>query len=148
MAWSIIFYFCRLFVIFLFSFFFWFIFIIYLFITATYCQFISIYYLINHYLLSCSLIALKIYLVHTIISIFYYCWCYYVSPQFFFVFFLFYIRKELPNFSNRFHILWYSVSVWLFCIFFFKSDTLRPSLGCWSLCYFFIWHHSIMVSRG
>ena len=73
MAWSIILYFCRLFVIFLFSFFFGsFLLFIYSFITANYWQFISIYYLINHYLLSCSLIALKIYLVHTIISIFYY----------------------------------------------------------------------------
>ena len=94
---GIIFYFCRLFAIFL-SFFFFvviiyfvyyftilqFIFIIYLFITTTYCKLTSIYYLINNYLLTCSLITLKIYLVYTIISIFYYSWPNYVSPHFFF----------------------------------------------------------------
>ena len=52
-----------------------------LFFTATYGQFISIYYLINHYLLICSLITLKMYFVYTIISIFYYHWST-VSPQF------------------------------------------------------------------
>ena len=37
-----------------------FIFIIYLFITATYCQLISVYQLINNYLLICFIITLKV----------------------------------------------------------------------------------------
>ena len=65
-----------------FSFFLFSLHLYYLFFTATYCQFISIYYLIDHYLLICSLITLKMYLVYTTISIFYCCWSNYVSPQF------------------------------------------------------------------
>ena len=115
----------------------------YLFITATYCQFICIYYLINHYVLICSLITLKIYLVYTIISIFYYCWSNYISPQF-----VLHWKNKLPNFLNRCHTLWYRVSIWLICIIFFMGYTLRPPLWCWSLCYVFIWQHLIMVPRG
>ena len=78
MVWIIIFYCCRLLVIFLLfsrsSVFFN--------INVTYCQFISIYYLTNHYLIICYLITLKIYLVYSTISFFCYCWSNYVSPQF------------------------------------------------------------------
>ena len=95
-------------VIYYFSFFLFSLHLYYLFITATYCQFISIYYLINHYLLICSLITSKIYLVYTIISIFCYSWSNYVSPH--------KLEKKLLNFSNRCHALWYRVSIWLFCI--------------------------------
>ena len=109
-----------------FSFFFFYCFTIYLyylFIAATYCQLISIYYLINYCLLICSLITLKIYLVYSTVSTFYYCWPNYVP-----LFLAFTLSNTLlkPNISNRYHTLWYWVSIWLFCIFFFNGHTLRP----------------------
>ena len=69
MFWSIIFHLCRSFVLFLFCFLL-FIFFIHLFTTVTYCQCISIYQLINKYLLIYSPITLKVYLVYPTISIF------------------------------------------------------------------------------
>ena len=140
MVWNIILYFCQLLVFFLF-----FLFslrLYYLFITATYCQFISTYYLIIHYLLVFSVLTLKVYLLYTITYLFYYCWSNYISAQF-----VLHWGKKLRKFSNRCHTLWYRVSIWLYRIFFFMGYTLRPLLGCWSLSYVFIWHHLIMVPR-
>ena len=43
---------------------------------------------------------------------------YYGSSNYVFPQFVLHWEKKLPNFSNRYHILWYRVSIWLFFLFF------------------------------
>ena len=76
-------------------------------------QLISIYYLINNYLLICSLITLKVYIAYHTISIFPSCWLNYVTLHFFLLFsfslllFSIYYQRSIQRPANLSAILWF-----------------------------------------
>ena len=61
----------------------------------------------------------------------------------------YYMAQRLQTAVTSYIYIYVYIYIYIYIyIFFFMGYTLWPPLGCWSLCYVFIWDHLVMVPRG